>query len=232
MFVKAKMILASDLMYAKDVTEEGAAAWLDDVLSKPAAKQARKPKRPQPRPEDSASPRRGRSPRKPGARRAQGLCESGGVLDAAAAGRDVDISSAGGNVWAIWSPPVRRPSRRRPAESVRRARGRPLLADLARLHASDWIDVIVVAAPPDWEGARDPPRRGDRRVEGLFRCHRGDSRHRHRCMRRWPGCPRTRSSCRPRRPWPLVGDDIVERMLAPLGEDSTVLSRAFPCRTR
>jgi 2-C-methyl-D-erythritol 4-phosphate cytidylyltransferase len=31
-------------------------------------------------------------------------------------------------------------------------RGRPLLAEsLERLEASDWIDAIVVAAPPDWE---------------------------------------------------------------------------------
>jgi CarD family transcriptional regulator len=34
MFVKAKKILASELMYAKDMTEEQAAAWLDDVLSR------------------------------------------------------------------------------------------------------------------------------------------------------------------------------------------------------
>src|SRR5262245_61485219 len=45
MFVKAKKILASELMYAKDMTEDEAAAWLDDVLSKPAAKKAKaKPK--------------------------------------------------------------------------------------------------------------------------------------------------------------------------------------------
>ena len=45
MFVKAKKILASELMYAKDMTEEEAAAWLDDVLSKPATKKAKaKPK--------------------------------------------------------------------------------------------------------------------------------------------------------------------------------------------
>jgi 2-C-methyl-D-erythritol 4-phosphate cytidylyltransferase len=31
-------------------------------------------------------------------------------------------------------------------------RDRPLLAEsLERLEASDWIDSIVVAAPPDWE---------------------------------------------------------------------------------
>ena len=34
MFVKAKKILASELMYAKGMDEEQAAAWLDDVLSK------------------------------------------------------------------------------------------------------------------------------------------------------------------------------------------------------
>ena len=45
MFVKAKKILASELMYAKDMTEDEAAAWLDDVLAKPAAKKAKaKPK--------------------------------------------------------------------------------------------------------------------------------------------------------------------------------------------
>jgi CarD family transcriptional regulator len=33
MFVKAKKILASELMYAKGFDEEGAAAWLDEVLT-------------------------------------------------------------------------------------------------------------------------------------------------------------------------------------------------------
>jgi CarD family transcriptional regulator len=33
MFVKAKKILASELMYAKDMTEEQAAEWLDGVLA-------------------------------------------------------------------------------------------------------------------------------------------------------------------------------------------------------
>ena len=47
MFVKAKKILASELMYAKDMDEEEAAAWLDDVLSKagqPKPKSRAKPK--------------------------------------------------------------------------------------------------------------------------------------------------------------------------------------------
>ncbi len=33
MFVKAKKILASELMYAKGLDEDGAAAWLDEVLA-------------------------------------------------------------------------------------------------------------------------------------------------------------------------------------------------------
>jgi hypothetical protein len=33
MFVKAKKILASELMYAKSLDEDAAAEWLDDVLS-------------------------------------------------------------------------------------------------------------------------------------------------------------------------------------------------------
>jgi CarD family transcriptional regulator len=36
MYVKAKKILASELMYAKDMTEDEAAAWLDEVLANPA----------------------------------------------------------------------------------------------------------------------------------------------------------------------------------------------------
>ena len=47
MFVKAKKILASELMYAKDMDEEEAAAWLDDVLSRagqPKPKSRAKPK--------------------------------------------------------------------------------------------------------------------------------------------------------------------------------------------
>jgi hypothetical protein len=34
MFVKAKKILASELMYAKDMDEEEAAEWLDGVLAR------------------------------------------------------------------------------------------------------------------------------------------------------------------------------------------------------
>jgi len=36
MYVKAKKILSSEFMYAKDMSEDDAAAWLDEVLANPA----------------------------------------------------------------------------------------------------------------------------------------------------------------------------------------------------
>jgi RNA polymerase-interacting CarD/CdnL/TRCF family regulator len=44
MFVKAKKILASELMYAKEMTEEQAAEWLDEVVARPAGKRSTKAK--------------------------------------------------------------------------------------------------------------------------------------------------------------------------------------------
>jgi CarD family transcriptional regulator len=44
MYVKAKKILASELMYAKAMTEDEAAVWLDEVLAKPAMKKTAKAK--------------------------------------------------------------------------------------------------------------------------------------------------------------------------------------------
>src|SRR5260221_1585731 len=44
MFVKAKKILASELMYAKEMTEEQAAEWLDEGVARPAANRATKSK--------------------------------------------------------------------------------------------------------------------------------------------------------------------------------------------
>ena len=44
MFTRAKKILASELMYAKEMTEEQAAEWLDEVVARPAAKRAGKSK--------------------------------------------------------------------------------------------------------------------------------------------------------------------------------------------
>ena len=43
MFVKAKKILASELMYAKGLDEESAATWLDEVLEEVGATRSRRP---------------------------------------------------------------------------------------------------------------------------------------------------------------------------------------------
>jgi RNA polymerase-interacting CarD/CdnL/TRCF family regulator len=43
MFVKAKKILASELMYAKGLDEESAAAWLDEVLEEVSTTVSRRP---------------------------------------------------------------------------------------------------------------------------------------------------------------------------------------------
>ena len=44
MYVKAKKILASELMYAKDLSEDDAHAWLEEVLANPAKGKKAKPK--------------------------------------------------------------------------------------------------------------------------------------------------------------------------------------------
>jgi 2-C-methyl-D-erythritol 4-phosphate cytidylyltransferase len=52
---------------------------------------------------------------------------------------------------AAGQSPAARPSLDRP-KAFARLRGRPLLAEsLERLDGSEWIDAIVVVAPPDWE---------------------------------------------------------------------------------
>jgi CarD family transcriptional regulator len=43
MFVKAKKILASELMYAKGLDEESAASWLDEVLEEVGTTSSRRP---------------------------------------------------------------------------------------------------------------------------------------------------------------------------------------------
>ncbi len=65
----------------------------------------------------------------------------------------LDISAGGGNVWAVLAAAGRgeRLGDGRP-KAFAPLRGRPLLAEsLERLEASDWVDSIVVVAPPEWE---------------------------------------------------------------------------------
>jgi 2-C-methyl-D-erythritol 4-phosphate cytidylyltransferase len=66
---------------------------------------------------------------------------------------ELDIRGGAGNVWAVLAAAGRgeRLGVDRP-KAFARLRDQPLLAEsLARLDLSDWVDGIVVAAPPGWE---------------------------------------------------------------------------------
>ena len=58
MFVKAKKILASELMYAKELDEDEAAEWLEDVLAGVGSKSKRQARRPRRQQRPSARRRR------------------------------------------------------------------------------------------------------------------------------------------------------------------------------
>jgi len=67
--------------------------------------------------------------------------------------RSLDISAQGGNVWVVLAAAGsgERLGADRPKAFVRLG-ALPLLAEsLRRLEESEWVDAIVVAAPPDWE---------------------------------------------------------------------------------
>ena len=97
--------------------------------------------------------------------------------------------------------------------------GRPLLAEsLERLDGSDWIDAIVVAAPPEWE---EPAillaeELGCGKVAPASPAAR---RARSRCGSASRRCPRTRRWCSSTtRRGRSLPEDVIERVLAPLGE--------------
>ena len=77
--------------------------------------------------------------------------------------RFLDISAGGGNVWAVLAAAGsgERLGSDRP-KAFARLGELPLLAEsLRRLDESDWLDSIVVVAPPGWE---EPARSEERRV--------------------------------------------------------------------
>ena len=143
MFVKAKKILASELMYAKDMDE--------DEARRVARGRSRPASRRQGEAEDSGDGQGQALAREPSACSGRPQCRwrsrsVWALLVAAGAGERL-----GGD---------------RPKAFAALA-GRPLLAEsLERLEASGWVDAIVVAAPAGLGGAGDPARRGARRVEG------------------------------------------------------------------
>ena len=151
MFVKAKKILVSELMYAKQMDEEETAEWLDGVLA-----DADKPKKPRVKATalkaHRVKPARlvARAPRRFSA------CRVWAVIAAAGEGHRLGLN---------------RPKAFAPLGN------RVLLAEsIERLEETEWIDGgIVVVVAGGVGGAGDPAGRGARRVQG----HRGRRRRRH-----------------------------------------------------
>jgi 2-C-methyl-D-erythritol 4-phosphate cytidylyltransferase len=124
------------------------------------------------------------------------------------------------SVWAVLAAAGRgeRLGSERPKAFARLA-GRPLLAEsLERLEGSDWIDAIVVAAPPEWE---EPSillaeEIGAGKVSSCVTG--GDSRSEsvRLALAEVPddaAVVLVHDAARP-----LLPDDVIERVLAPLGE--------------
>ena len=129
MFVKAKKILASELMYAKARRGE-AAEWLDGVLSRAGREgEARRSRR---RPREGQAAARGEGVRSVSER----------LRRRSVPGRFSSRPGAGERLG------VDRP------KAFAALGGRPLLAEsLERLDRSPWVDAIVVAAPAGLGGA-------------------------------------------------------------------------------
>ena len=116
MFVKAKKILASELMYAKSMDEEECAEWLEEVLAEGSTARRRR-----------RLPRRRPSPR----RRSRRVVSVWAILVAAGRGERLGLEQP---------------------KAFAKLGEDPLLAEpLRRLDESDWIDAIVIVAPPGWE---------------------------------------------------------------------------------
>ena len=166
MFVKAKKILASELMYAKDMDEEEAAEWLDGVLvGRPERQQQRwsqeddrreaREGRVRRRPRSRRRLRRGRSHRRQAGR--EGQAEDEGA-------RHLEVS-----VWAVLAAAGSGDRLGgRSAESVRasRATSRCSRESLRRLDASEWVELHRRRRASRLGGARDPARRGARLQQG------------------------------------------------------------------
>ena len=207
MFVKAKKILASELMYAKALDEEAAAAWLDEV-----SHDERQRRYEEEDDDDDGEDCGGVEVPEQGRR--------GGVEPACRSGPSLLRQGAASGSAA---------SARRPSSG---SATYPLLAEpLRRLDESDWIDWIVVAAPPGWEepasswrrssaSARWPPCvTGGRHARGFGACRRS-----RRSLTTPPWCSCT---TRPGRSSPTT---VIGRVLAPLSEGWDGAVPALPGR--
>ena len=183
MFVKAKKILASELMYAKAMDEDEAAVWLDEVLSTVATARRRPRRSLRARARSAASDLSCRSgPSSPPPVAASG---------SAWTGRRPSPRSAVGRCWPrAWSASRRRPGSSRSSSSRRRGGRSPSILLAEELGCGK-----VVAAVAGGETRTDSVRIGVGEVAddaAVILVH---------------------DAARP-----LLPDDVVERVLAPLGE--------------
>ncbi|MGB2875246.1 MAG: 2-C-methyl-D-erythritol 4-phosphate cytidylyltransferase [Gaiellaceae bacterium] len=134
------------------------------------------------------------------------------------------------SVWAVLAAAGRgeRLGSDRPKAFARLA-GRPLLAEsLERLESSEWIDAIVVAAPPDWE---EPAillaeELGAGKVSSCITGGKSRSESVRLALAEVPddaAVVLVHDAARP-----LLPDEVIERVLAPLGEGWDGVVPALP----
>jgi 2-C-methyl-D-erythritol 4-phosphate cytidylyltransferase len=124
------------------------------------------------------------------------------------------------SVWAVLAAAGRgeRLGSDRP-KAFARLGGRPLLAEsLERLEGSDWIDAIVIAAPPEWEEPSILVAEEIAATKVSSAVTGGETRSEsvRLALADVPGdaaAVLVHDAARP-----LVPDDVIERVLAPLGE--------------
>ena len=211
MYVKAKKILASELMYAKTMSEDEALEWLEETLTngaKPkvtpaerkAAATAARPAATARRPRRSPRrPRRRRRSRLPRARSSRARRQELGREDSRR--REEEDHRREVSVWAVLVAAGRgeRLGEDRPKAFVRLG-DLPLLAEpLRRLDECEWIDARRRRRASRLGGAGDPARRGGRRVEGRRVRDRRRDAHRLGARRRGRGARGRGRDPRPRR---------------------------------
>jgi len=124
------------------------------------------------------------------------------------------------SVWAVLAAAGRgeRLGSERP-KAFARLGGRPLLAEsLERLESSDWIDAIVIAAPPEWEEPSILVAEEIAATKVSSAVTGGETRSEsvRLALADVPGdaaAVLVHDAARP-----LVPDDVIERVLAPLGD--------------
>ena len=161
MYVKAKKILASELMYAKNMSEDDALEWLEETLTngaKPKVSAAEKkaaPARKAAAPAAKKAARRNGQDRRCEDDQQDGCCKAEGIArgEEDRRGEEEDGRGSVMSVWAVLVAAGRgeRLGEDRPKAFVRLG-GLPLLAEpLRRLDESAWVDHVVVVAPSGWE---------------------------------------------------------------------------------